>query len=71
MRDTGTEREATSRIGYIEMAMAIAPIIGPMLGGVWGYFFGWRTTRVPDRIGPFGGFRTKFVHRGDYVLRTT
>ena len=42
VRDTRTEREAVSLIGYIGMAMAIAPMIGPMLGGVLDTFFGWR-----------------------------
>ena len=43
VRDTRTEREAVSLIGYIGMAMAIAPLIGPMLGGVLDTFFGWRS----------------------------
>ncbi|MEM6891959.1 MAG: multidrug effflux MFS transporter [Pseudomonadota bacterium] len=43
VRDTRTEREAVSLIGYIGMAMAIAPMIGPMLGGVLDTFFGWRS----------------------------
>ncbi len=43
VRDTRTEREAVSLIGYIGMAMAIAPMIGPMLGGVLDTVFGWRS----------------------------
>ena len=43
VRDTRTEREAVSLIGYIGMGMAIAPMIGPMLGGVLDTFFGWRS----------------------------
>ncbi|MDC0659082.1 multidrug effflux MFS transporter [Leisingera sp. SS27] len=43
VRDMRTEREAVSLIGYIGMAMAIAPMIGPMLGGVLDTFFGWRS----------------------------
>ena len=34
IRDTATEREAASRIGYVTMAMAVAPMRGPMFGGV-------------------------------------
>lgn len=43
VRDTRSEREAVSLIGYIGMAMAIAPMLGPMLGGVLDTFFGWRS----------------------------
>ncbi|MEL7379806.1 MAG: multidrug effflux MFS transporter [Pseudomonadota bacterium] len=43
VRDTRTEREAVSLIGYIGMAMAIGPMVGPMLGGVLDTFFGWRS----------------------------
>lgn len=43
IRDTRTEKEAVSLNGYIGMAMAIAPMIGPMLGGVLDTFFGWRS----------------------------
>ncbi|WP_254446868.1 Bcr/CflA family efflux MFS transporter, partial [Ruegeria sp. HKCCD8929] len=42
VRDIRTEREAVSLIGYIGMAMGIAPMIGPMLGGVLDTFLGWR-----------------------------
>lgn len=42
VRDTNSERQAASLIGYISMAMAIAPMLGPMLGGVLDTFFGWR-----------------------------
>ncbi|MEO0930363.1 MAG: MFS transporter, partial [Pseudomonadota bacterium] len=44
VRDTTSEREAASLIGYISMAMAIAPMLGPMLGGLLDAAFGWRTT---------------------------
>ncbi|MCY6383701.1 multidrug effflux MFS transporter [Hoeflea prorocentri] len=43
VRDTRSEREATSLIGYIAMAMAIAPMLGPMLGGVLDAYLGWRS----------------------------
>ncbi len=43
VRDTRSEREAVSLIGYIGMTMAIAPMVGPMLGGVLDIFFGWRS----------------------------
>ena len=42
VRDTTGERESVSRIGYISMTMAIAPMLGPMLGGILDATFGWR-----------------------------
>lgn len=42
VRDTNTEQKAAGLIGYISMAMAIAPMLGPMLGGVLDTAFGWR-----------------------------
>ena len=42
VRDTTSERKAAGRIGYISMAMAVAPMLGPMLGGVLDTTFGWR-----------------------------
>lgn len=42
VRDTTSERKAASLISYISMSMAIAPMLGPMLGGVLDTAFGWR-----------------------------
>lgn len=42
VRDTRSERQAAGLIGYIGMSMAIAPMLGPMLGGVLDTGFGWR-----------------------------
>ncbi len=42
VRDTTPERKAAGLIGYISMAMAVAPMLGPMLGGVLDTGFGWR-----------------------------
>ncbi len=46
VRDTRPEREAASLIGYIIMAMAIAPMIGPLVGGALDEAFGWRSSFV-------------------------
>ncbi len=46
VRDTRSEREAVSLIGYISMAMAVAPMLGPVLGGVLDTYFGWRSVFV-------------------------
>ncbi len=40
--DTHEPQDAASRMGYISMAMAIVPILGPMAGGTLDVLFGWR-----------------------------
>ena len=44
IRDTYNEGEAASLIGYVAMSMAIAPMLGPMVGGLLDEFFGWRAS---------------------------
>ena len=44
IRDTYSEGEAASLIGYVAMSMAIAPMLGPMVGGLLDEFFGWRAS---------------------------
>lgn len=44
VRDTTPEREAAGLIGYISMAMALAPMLGPMFGGLLDTWLGWRAT---------------------------
>ncbi len=44
IRDTAPEREAASLIGYVAMAMAVAPMLGPVLGGALDELFGWRSS---------------------------
>lgn len=44
VRDMMPAREAASRLGYIAMAMAIAPMLGPMVGGALDTVFGWRSS---------------------------
>lgn len=46
IRDTCEEREAASLMGYVGMAMAVAPMLAPMLGGVLDGMFGWRANFV-------------------------
>ena len=46
IRDTHNEGEAASLIGYVAMSMAIAPMLGPMVGGLLDEFFGWRASFV-------------------------
>ncbi len=41
-RDMREASEAASMIGYVTMGMAVAPMIGPMIGGALDEAFGWR-----------------------------
>lgn len=51
IRDTSPQNEAASRIGYLTMAMAVAPMLGPMIGGILDETFGWRSSFVVYVVG--------------------
>ena len=40
--DTSERSKAASLMGYVSMAMAVAPMLAPMLGGALDQMFGWR-----------------------------
>jgi Bcr/CflA subfamily drug resistance transporter len=44
IRDTTSREEAASRIGFVSMAWAVAPMLGPSLGGLLDQAFGWRAS---------------------------
>ncbi|GII00268.1 Bcr/CflA family drug resistance efflux transporter [Planobispora takensis] len=46
IRETSGEREAVRRIGLAGMGWALAPMLGPTLGGILDELFGWRTIFV-------------------------
>ena len=46
IRDMVPAQEAASLMGYVAMAMAVAPMLGPMFGGVLDELFGWRASFV-------------------------
>lgn len=46
IRDMVSVRKAASLLGYVSMVMAIAPMLGPMLGGGLDELFGWRASFV-------------------------
>ena len=46
VRDMHDERSAAALLGYISLAMAVAPMTGPMIGGFLDQLFGWRSTFV-------------------------
>jgi len=44
IRDTTKKEQAASIIGYVAMAWAVAPMLGPSLGGLLDEVFGWRAS---------------------------
>ncbi len=44
VRDTRPMNEAASLMGYVSMAIAVAPMTGPMIGGLVDEWFGWRAS---------------------------
>ncbi|TCL10215.1 Bcr/CflA subfamily drug resistance transporter [Shimia isoporae] len=46
VRDQHSPQKAASLLGYISMAMAVAPMTGPLFGGILDQLFGWRATFV-------------------------
>ncbi len=46
IRDSSGTQKAASLMGYIAMAWAIAPMLGPVFGGVLDELFGWRASFV-------------------------
>lgn len=44
IRDMAPPQEAASMMGYVAMVMALAPMVGPVIGGVLDQVFGWRMT---------------------------
>jgi Bcr/CflA subfamily drug resistance transporter len=44
IRDMYDPKEAASKLGYVTMSMALAPMLGPMLGGQLDILFGWRSS---------------------------
>lgn len=46
IRDTSNEREATSRIAFVSSAWALAPMLGPTIGGTLDVVFGWRANFI-------------------------
>jgi DHA1 family bicyclomycin/chloramphenicol resistance-like MFS transporter len=44
IRDVVAREDAASRLGYVTMGMALAPMIAPTVGGMLGDAFGWRAS---------------------------
>ena len=65
VRDQFDAREAASLLGYISMAMAVAPMTGPMLGGVLDQLFGWRANFVFFALAGTGLFILTWADLGE------
>lgn len=65
VRDQFDAREAASLLGYISMAMAVAPMTGPMLGGVLDQVFGWRANFVFFALAGTGLFILAWADLGE------
>ena len=46
VRDLFPQREAAAMIGYVTMGMAVAPMIGPVIGGFLDELLGWQASFV-------------------------
>jgi DHA1 family bicyclomycin/chloramphenicol resistance-like MFS transporter len=62
IRDTSEEGAATSRIGYVSSAWAIAPMIGPVFGGVLEEAFGWRASFIAFALLGIAGLCLSVLH---------
>ncbi|MEO1453441.1 MAG: multidrug effflux MFS transporter [Pseudomonadota bacterium] len=71
VRDTRDAQAAVSLIGYIGMAMAVAPMLGPVLGGVLDQAFGWRATFITYAAMGAGLFLLAWFDLGETRVRAT
>ena len=46
IRDTVSQDQAASKIGYVTMGMSVVPMIGPVIGGGLDEVFGWQASFV-------------------------
>jgi Bcr/CflA subfamily drug resistance transporter len=65
VRDTHSPEQTVSKLGYISMAMAVAPMLGPMLGGMLDQMFGWRASFVFFICVGFGLFWLSWADLGE------
>lgn len=65
VRDLFPQNEAASKLGYIAMAMALAPMLGPMLGGALDMVWGWRSGFWLYAVLGFGALLAVVVDLGE------
>jgi predicted MFS family arabinose efflux permease len=71
IRDTSDERMAASRVGYVSSAWAVAPMMGPAVGGILDSCFGWRANFIAFAIlGGVGLCLVTFCLRETNIHRT-
>jgi predicted MFS family arabinose efflux permease len=46
VRETSGDRAVAGRIGYVSSAWAVAPMVGPTIGGLLDTYFGWRANFI-------------------------
>ncbi len=69
VRDVSEPDEAASRLGYLSMAMAVAPMLGPMIGGLLDTAFGWRAVFWAYAVAGAGLFVLCWVDAGETNTR--
>jgi MFS transporter, DHA1 family, multidrug resistance protein len=60
VRDLVTREKAASAIGYVTMGMAVAPMIGPAIGGLLDELYGWQASFI--LLGVLGAIALGFVY---------
>jgi DHA1 family bicyclomycin/chloramphenicol resistance-like MFS transporter len=71
VRDTVGPDEAASRIGYITMGMALAPMLGPVIGGFLDELYGWQATFMLTLLVGSAAFAVIFFDLGETNGNTT
>ncbi|MFT4181287.1 MAG: multidrug effflux MFS transporter [Rhizobium sp.] len=56
IKETSDDRQAASKFGYLAMGWALAPMVGPLLGGSLDELFGWQASFVTLAILGLGAF---------------
>ncbi|MBT8413602.1 MAG: multidrug effflux MFS transporter [Boseongicola sp.] len=69
VRDTSSPRESASILAYIGMAMALAPMLGPVLGGIIDTAFGWRAVFWFYAVSGVALFALVWVDQGETLDR--
>lgn len=65
VRDLHPPDKAASVIGYVTMAMALAPMVAPLVGGFLDEFFGWKASFVLLFFAGLGVFVLVWVDLGE------
>ncbi len=65
IRDTTPKAQAAARIGTLAMVMALAPMLGPVIGGLLDQTFGWRASFWVYLILGIGVFSLAWLDLGE------